>query len=686
MYKKRLLVGESRNNCKSLFSQKKGQITIFIIIGILLLLVLLIVISIQKEIVTFKTEELIPTEKGKVENFLTSCISKIGDDALFKMGVQGGYIRVPDEIASNDDLHLRTSPLTVVPYWARAEQTNVPSLTQLKTRLDNYVQENLRSCLFEMEAFQETYDLVEKSDIVANTEIVESKVIFNVRWNVEVRNKAGEVVSELIDHSAESHIKLKKVHKIASRIIEKEMQSLKLEDLTQDLIALEHPDVPLVGMEVSCSKKKWDVQQAKETVQNLIHTNIRELKVKSTDFVEFPETLTYYQNHYIWDLGEEINHPEVSVAFNYDQNYPFYFEVTPREGNTMKSGQFGGTNLLSFLCLQNWKFTYDVVYPVLVQVRDETTGYNFNFAFTVHLIRNKADRREAEARTSNLFERSTNEDYCQEAKSPLTVYSYELVENEKTGVYDRTPLGDVNTTFSCLKYSCEMGTTNYDFGGSGAIAGYTMNFPYCVGGILRGIKEGYKETWQKVRTSPAQEVELELVPLFSFPAKQIKVVKHDLGSLSLTDLSQFDSSQLAPSQPLAENEVAFVKLAYQKETEEGVSSNAVNGILSKNFHEDELVLGSLLNEQLLQQENLDLLARADFTYEIEITVLDAENIIGGYKQNWTVSWSQLESARESGRELIIHTLSKESGTEEDMYGLIMGLEEYSLFVPPPEFK
>ena len=78
---------------KVLFSQtsnsssysKKGQITVFIILGILLLLALILVLTLKSEIFAFKTEEIIPTEKGKVENFIITCMDQIGDDALFKI-------------------------------------------------------------------------------------------------------------------------------------------------------------------------------------------------------------------------------------------------------------------------------------------------------------------------------------------------------------------------------------------------------------------------------------------------------------------------------------------------------------------------------------------------------------------------------------------------------------------------
>jgi len=86
MSKKRYTIDKSRLIPTS-FASKKGQVTIFIILGILLLLALTLIIFLRKELITFRPEEIIPTEKGKIEHFIASCIEKIGDEALQRVGL-----------------------------------------------------------------------------------------------------------------------------------------------------------------------------------------------------------------------------------------------------------------------------------------------------------------------------------------------------------------------------------------------------------------------------------------------------------------------------------------------------------------------------------------------------------------------------------------------------------------------
>ncbi len=643
----------------SFFGSKRGQVTIFIIIGILLLLALVLVIALKQELVTFKPGEIIPTQKGKVEQYITACIEQVGDDALELTGSQGGYITVPADILEDGNKHLKVSSFLAIPYWAYGPTTNIPSLDFIKEEIDRYMEQNIRGCLLNSNAFTEAYDIVEKSEIKANTEIVQSKVLFNVQWNIEIRNKAGDVVTELIDHTGESPVKLKKIHTLAARIVEKEMETLKVEDITQDLLALEHPEVPTAGIEISCSKKEWNVNTVKQTILDLLRINIRELQIKGTNIIEYPEELTYYQNHYLWDIGEDYNDEELSVVFNFDQNYPYTFGVTPLSGTKMKSSQLGGSDMLSFLCIQTWKFTYDLSFPVEINIRDDT-GYEFTTAFTAHVVQNTPFRGDIVSRPSYIVPSTTDEAYCRNMNIPMTVRTFELVHNEQTGVYSKEPLDNVNTSFTCLRYKCEMGTTEYR-ADLGDVAAYTKNFPYCVGGILRGTKAGYKEDWERVVTEAGKETELELLPIFFFSANKTSVVKHEID----------ENGQIGPAQELGRKESALIKIVLKKSAD----------LPSTPFHESTIVRTKLVEEQA-QDQNLELLAKADFTYELQVTVLDDERFIAGYQGNWSVPWNQLVNANQ----ILFHTISKDTSSEEDMFIFMAGIKEHSALIPAPEIK
>ena len=485
------------------FPAKKAQITLFIILGIVILLAVVLFILFRQEIISIRPGELIPTEKGKLQNFITACLEQSGGEALTLVGLQGGYIELPASISRDANAHVRLSPSLAIPYWAEGSTVRVPPLATIKDQIDTYIEQNVRSCLFDLQPFQETYEILEKSPPQANTEITTNKVTFNLDWNIEIRTKDGQVISELQQHQAESPIKLKKVYDLAAAIIDQEMATLKLEDITQDLISLDHPEVPLAGMELRCSRKEWSSVVARDRVQELLRINLRQLTVKGTDFSTFPDEFPYYQNHYVWSLGDTPDPSKTSVIFQYDPRFPTTFQVTPSSGDTLRSSSLGGSGLLSNLCIQTWKFTYDIIYPLVVRVRDETTGYEFNIALTVHLVRNLPNREAPlTARHDNDLDFGVDSRFCNDRRIPMTVQTWEKIELAEQGISSLEPLPDVNLTFTCLTALCPAGTTTMNVAEKGYQASVTKNFPYCVGGILRGTKPGYLEQWTRVVTSP----------------------------------------------------------------------------------------------------------------------------------------------------------------------------------------
>ncbi|HLC52692.1 MAG TPA: hypothetical protein VJI98_05600 [Candidatus Nanoarchaeia archaeon] len=664
MYKKRDSSAKSSffSVKQLLLRDKSAQVTIFIILGLLLILTMAIILTFQREIVTFGDKEVQPTEQSGVENFVTSCIKLITDEALFLIGSQGGYINVPAGIANDVSLHLRTSPFTVIPYWAYGENTNIPSLNDIKNRIDVHLEDNLPSCVLGTGAFQQAYDLVERSEVRADTNFLDRKILFHVDWDIEVRDKTGIVISNLKNFAVESPIKFKLLHDLASKIVESEMRDLKLEDITQDLLALEHPQVPLAGTEFTCSDKTWPVSKVRETVKDMLRVNLRELKIAGTEFVEFPEELPYYQNHYVWELDNDFRVRDASVQFTFENNYPFSLDVRPRSGEILKSSQLGGSNpLVSALCLQTWKFVYDISFPVVVETIDETTGYRLKYGLTVHLKRNYPDRSDQAYEAPNIIlDTFSDSEFCADARIPMTVRTFEIVENKQTGVFSREPLDEVEIKYVCLRYSCDIGRTIKGFDGQGATAAYKTNFPYCAGAVIRGSKEGYKENYVQTVSRNNAEIELSLTPLFNFPAKNIKVVKHELTR----------SGTLGPAEELKQDETVLIQLKFQE-----------NSSLPP-LHEIDFVISPSFDTKFSEENKIPFLGKADFTYNLNINLLSGEAITGGYKGTWTVPINQLESAQE----IVLHVINTKSTGLDQQLDLFAGLDAYSRLAPKPELR
>jgi hypothetical protein len=662
MGKKRCILDVLRPKHNLFLKSKKAQVTIFIILGIVLLLAVVLVFVLRSEITTI-TQDTIPTNKGKVENFITACMKNIGDDSLQKIGLQAGYVQIPQQIVQDANSHLRTSPITQIPYWAQGTQTFIPTLEDIKRRIDLNMEQNLRKCVIESGAFKESYNMIEHSDITSDVQIIDSKVRFLVHWEIDLQSKAGESIADLSEHIYESDVKLKRVYELAKRIVEDEMKSLKIEDITQDLIALEHKDLPVSGFELSCDDKKWGVEKAKNTLKDLLRINLKQLKIKETDYVEFPEELPYYNSHYIWNIGEQLP-PSVSSTIRFENNFPFTFQVTPSDGRTLRSSAFAGNDILRAICLQSWKFTYDVSYPVIITARDLTTNYNFNIAMTIHLVKNQPNRKDTiVARLSQHLRFSQNDEYCANKRVPMTVTTSILVDNDDD-VYYTEPLEDADISFTCIKNRCEYGQTELNFEQSGFQSGLTDNFPYCVGAIVRATKDGHLEDWKRVVTRNAQMVELNLVPTKNIEESKIKIIEHILD----------DDNKIISQKELSQDQMALITIKFDK--------NDSKKLLNQIFHESKLAIVPSSQDDIKGSNNLTFLAKADFTYDIEINIIEDEKIIGGYKTNWTADWASLENANQ----ITFNTVVRENPSDDEMFDLIVNLDDLSKIVTEPQIE
>ena len=168
-------------------NQKKGQVTLFIVIGIIMLLALVVFVSIREEAakqeivpgVRVAVED-VPVEFSLIRPFVESCISDIAEEALIKLGEHGGYIdpaefginAVADPTAGSAVRFSAGSGLEI-PYWFYLSSDNKcsgncqfsygrPALYRsedraksIEAQLDKYVDNNLKDCLNDFEALKQ---------------------------------------------------------------------------------------------------------------------------------------------------------------------------------------------------------------------------------------------------------------------------------------------------------------------------------------------------------------------------------------------------------------------------------------------------------------------------------------------------------------------------------------------------
>jgi hypothetical protein len=625
--------------------KRGGQVSIFFILAIFIIIIGAVILHYKSLSIE---EEYVEPEFVPVTSYIEECIESVAERGAMLLGATGGYIEIPPRIANDPRAFLAMGPEGTLksPYWWHDGITAAPTEKFIKKQLEDYISGNLRKCLRNFEAFKGEYDIREKGELRVAVTLADNSILVEAKYPLEVTYNLGKTKLELKGFKQSIPIRLKKALELAKAIMERENTDFFLEKKTIDLMAMSK-EVPFTGVEVTCTQKQWNLGKIKKRVKYLLAVNLPFVRVKNADYeqnvyVPTPDgkntyESSYYQSHYIWDVSDS-RYSGLSVSLTYDEKWPFELEARPRRGELLSSNPMNGRDLLDWFCIQLWHFTYDVAYPVRVAIIDRPAkdhkGYSFNFAFKVSIDHNQPRRESFAHEMFEAAEEATPEEYCNDLYDEVTIYT---VANA-TEMYD---LEGVELTLTCGPFTCPLGKSEYlSFG---AAAGIRKRLPYCVHGILRGSKDGFEKAEMFIQTDAGKAYTLYLTPAREFT---YRVVKHPL-------------VDPADELRLKEEEKASISIRAKDTDFESFGIYPSEGSFP-----------------------IKLLGDKEHAYEVTIYLLDGDDVIGGYKAEWTVSPDDVQGANE----IVFHVLDQGLASDEERFLFLSALESYSRQVPKPELR
>jgi hypothetical protein len=191
--------------------QKRGQVTILIILAIVIILgivlfVLLRNTSEDKGKEYFDQQGLKPSVNN-VQNFIKDCLEISSKDALIKIGIQGGYFNKPTR---HFDMQW-----AFIPYYYDQGSFNQPTKTMIESELASYVDFNLEKCLAEIE-FQNLELKYEPSSTVAR--IGPTSLTFTTKLPVIIEHQGNTVNFNLKEHPVTLNSSLDEIIEVATFI------------------------------------------------------------------------------------------------------------------------------------------------------------------------------------------------------------------------------------------------------------------------------------------------------------------------------------------------------------------------------------------------------------------------------------------------------------------------------------
>lgn len=268
---------------------KRGQITIFIILGIVILLSsALFFYAKNSELGAFKPYQ---GRAGPVEEFVDRCLSEISIQAINLASAQGGFVEIPLQYIDPSH-HLNEFPgvprdiSSIVPYWYFNGERKNPTESEMKSHLRKYIEDNLDFCLNNFNAFEAEYNIEEKSikrvDIILNNDDTTIKLDYIIDITPKGSNETTSRDSFIINVD----VPLLRLYNLAVAISIATSEKEFFEILTMDIAALMPTDgenaFPLSDLSMFKKPKFWFSWEIKENLQNVLRDIYPGIRVKET--------------------------------------------------------------------------------------------------------------------------------------------------------------------------------------------------------------------------------------------------------------------------------------------------------------------------------------------------------------------------------------------------------------------
>ncbi len=201
--------------------KKRGQITAFIILGLIFLLFFLIILFTKsyriEKIGAISSDELNP-----IKYYIDLCAKSSASDALYLLGAQGGYTAPPK-------LYFQ-SAYAKIAYWYYEGQDTSPTIKKMEQELSSYVDKALPKCIENLNAFSDMGFEFEFGEINTETKINENNVEFKINYPITIIK--GESKAEISEFYKMIPVRLGYIHNIIKTIVEKEVEDPEWIDIT----------------------------------------------------------------------------------------------------------------------------------------------------------------------------------------------------------------------------------------------------------------------------------------------------------------------------------------------------------------------------------------------------------------------------------------------------------------------
>ena len=583
----------------------KGQVSVFAILGIIVLFSVGLFFYYQGLAITPDVQQ---QKLSPVERFVSACMQEALDEAVNLAGQQGGFITVPPSISVDPGRYVSPDGQDIVrvPLWFYRGLRYSPSRESVAHEIEAYTLVRAKECIGDFRAFSDA-TITPRGEMRMAAALNKEDVTLTLVYPVDVDD--GSERTRLERFQASSRVRLGPMLDTANAILESELSTAILENFTLDLMS-SNPDVPFTGMLFECGQKEWRLTELRAKVREMLEVNLPRIRIKDTNYPPFiaPEAQykklekltmkdiaegripeapddSYEYLRMFWNMNVQKD-ADLHVGFTLPR--PIDLLATPQENGVLRSQPAqGDSQYLPLLCINIYHFLYNINYPALVTLRDDRSyggkGFLFRFAMPVTIRDNEPYKLNYGA---TLFSSPVvDETFCSQRNDIITEIR---VLGKRDGV-NNLELPGANLTMECYRYQCPLGQTMADEGSYRL----RVNLPEsCSNPYIIAEKEGYLKA----------KVQLTNPESLTIPVKQIRELPFEVV------VHRYSGSVDQLSTVLEEGMAASVSLST-----EGLSQYKLD------------TASDAPTIKLIDD---------DVSYQLEITLVQGEEVVGGYRGTW----------------------------------------------------
>ena len=579
---------------REIINNKKSQTTIFMIIGLIIVIGGVIFyyttqkISKPLEPEVKIIEEQVPIEFDPIKNYANDCAYSAGIEGLKIIGKQGGYISFTDKTLNKESFTITQNPtesdavsftknseLKVAYWWYLKSANNCrgdckfaskrPELRQtdnsIEKQLERYINLRFKECLNYFAPFVEQgFRVNEEGKVKTDVTITPIDVLVIVEYPLSIERQ--DTKTKISQFLVRIPVNLEKIYDLATKVTNLEIKHRYLEKHILNLIVAfsgvnKEKLPPMSDMQFKFgSTISWQKSDVKNKITGLLAAYIPLFQVDGT--------YNYERNIFGSELKQRLydstiipvansSFKDLAAYFTYLDFWPTHFDLNCKGEQCIPSS---ANSLISFFGIQEYRFAYDLSFPVMVELKDPFAlngqGYSFNFFIEGNIRNNKpmpADFVPLERAT--LSERSL---LCDTRTSGNITIDVVDAGNKK-------PVDDAQVLYTVIDESCFIGATNAD----GIL---TEKFPVAVGGVVNLVKDRYigkaVEFDPRLNRDDSLKVQLQQIYTKKLIVKKKNVVKTQQGwqfSNAAVDLNNKESATITLTRFNDEGELDFSSIA-----------------------------------------------------------------------------------------------------------------------------